>query len=57
MTQGEFNTLHNWLKANIYQHGSKYTAPELIEKVTGRGLDIAPYMHYLRNKYGELYSL
>ena len=57
MAQGEFNTLHNWLKANIYQHGSKYTAPELIEKVTGRGLDIAPYMNYLRNKYGELYSL
>jgi hypothetical protein len=25
--------------------------------VTGRGLDITPYMQYLRTKYGELYSL
>lgn len=57
MAQGQFASLHSWLKSNIYQHGSKYTAPELIERVTGRGLDIAPYMQYLRGKYGELYHL
>lgn len=57
VAQGEFASLHGWLKKNIYQHGSKYTAPELIERVTGRGLDIAPYMQYLRSKYGELYQL
>ena len=54
---GEFDTLHNWLKDNIYQHGSKYTTPELIERVTGGPLRIEPYIHYLRSKYGELYSL
>ena len=54
---GEFGTLHNWLKENIYQHGSKYTTPELIERVTGGPLHIEPYIHYLRSKYGELYSL
>ncbi|WP_298609315.1 carboxypeptidase M32 [uncultured Thiothrix sp.] len=57
IAQGEFSSLHGWLKENIYQYGSKYTAPELIERVTGRGLDIAPYMQYLRSKYGELYQL
>jgi carboxypeptidase Taq len=55
--QGKFDTLHTWLKDNIYRYGSKYTAPELIERVTGRGLDIAPYIQYLRAKYGELYKL
>jgi carboxypeptidase Taq len=55
--QGKFETLHTWLKDNIYRYGSKYTAPELIERVTGRGLDIAPYIQYLRAKYGELYKL
>lgn len=55
--QGEFGTLHNWLKEHIYQHGSKYTAPELIERVTGGPLSIAPYIRYLREKYGELYQL
>ncbi|GAB4130245.1 MAG: carboxypeptidase M32 [Roseiflexaceae bacterium] len=55
--QGQFGTLHNWLRSEIYQHGSKYTAPELIERVTGGPLRIEPYIAYLRRKYGELYSL
>jgi carboxypeptidase Taq len=57
IAQGEFGALHGWLKENLYQHGSKYTAPELIERVTGEGLNIAPYITYLRTKYGELYPL
>ncbi len=55
--KGEFNTLHNWLKSNIYQHGSKFTAPELIERATGKPMTIAPYINYLKTKYGELYTL
>ena len=54
--QGQFGTLHGWLKDNIYQHGSKYTASELIQRVTGQPLSIEPYIHYLRTKYGELYG-
>jgi carboxypeptidase Taq len=55
--QGEFGTLHNWLKENIYQHGSKFTANELIERITGEPLTIDPYIRYLRRKFGELYTL
>jgi carboxypeptidase Taq len=55
--QGKFDTLHNWLRDNIYQYGSKYTAPELIERVTGEPLLVKPYIEYLRSKYGELYDL
>ena len=54
---GEFGTLHNWLKEHLYQHGSKYTAPEIVERATGSPLLIEPYMAYLRTKYGELYDL
>jgi len=54
---GEFSTLHGWLRENIYQHGRKYTASELIERVTGGPLSIGPYIQYLRDKYGELYRL
>jgi carboxypeptidase Taq len=57
MRQGKFSTLHTWLKDNIYQHGRKFTAPELIERVTGSPIRIGPYIDYLKNKYGELYSL
>jgi len=55
--RGEFGTLHGWLREQIYRHGSKYTAPELIERVTGGPLRIEPYVRYLRDKYGELYEL
>ena len=54
---GKFETLHGWMKDHIYQYGSKYTAPELIEKVSGGPLTIEPYMAYLKTKYGEIYDL
>jgi carboxypeptidase Taq len=57
MEEGEFGTLHGWLKENIYQHGSKYTATDLVERATGGPMSIEPYIRYLRTKYGELYKL
>jgi carboxypeptidase Taq len=57
LKQGEFGTLHGWLREQIYAPGSSFTAPELIERVTGGPLTIAPYLAYLRGKYGELYRL
>jgi carboxypeptidase Taq len=55
--QGKFATLHTWLRENIYRHGSKYTANELLQRVTGGPLTLAPYLEYLRTKYGEIYGL
>jgi carboxypeptidase Taq len=57
MEGGEFGTLHGWLRENIYQHGSKFTASELVERVTGGPMRIEPYVGYLREKYGGLYAL
>ena len=57
MKDGKFNTLHGWLRDNIYRHGRKFTAPELVERVTGGPISIDPYIAYLRGKYGELHSL
>lgn len=55
--QGRFDTLHDWLRDNIYRHGSKFTAPEMVERVTGGPLTIDPYIAYLRGKFGALYEL
>jgi carboxypeptidase Taq len=57
IVRGRFGTLHNWLKENIYQHGSKYTAAEIIRGVTGAPLCIEPFIRYIRQKYGQLYEL
>lgn len=55
--QGQFETLHSWLRENIYQHGTKYTASELVERISGGPLSISPYIRYLNAKFGDLYDL
>ena len=57
MQQGQFDTLRGWLTENIYQHGSKFTPLEIVQRATGEPLSIEPYIGYLRSKYGELYRL
>jgi carboxypeptidase Taq len=55
--RGSFGGLHDWLKENIYRHGSKFTPAELTKRVTGSDLSIEPYMAYLEGKYRPLYGL
>ncbi len=57
ISKGQFATLHSWLRENIYQHGSKFTAPEIIKRATGQDLTIEPYVKYLETKYHDLYRL
>jgi carboxypeptidase Taq len=57
IAQGQFDTLRRWLTENIYCHGKKFTAPELVQRVAGGPLRIEPYMDYLHNKFGALYGL
>jgi carboxypeptidase Taq len=57
LSQGRFGGLLSWLQANIYQHGRKFTASELVERVTGGPISIAPYIQYLQTKYGKLYTI
>ncbi|MCG3148547.1 MAG: Thermostable carboxypeptidase 1 [Verrucomicrobiae bacterium] len=54
---GNFKALHDWLRENIYRHGRKFTADELLQRATGQPMTIEPYVRYLRKKYGELYRL
>ncbi len=54
---GEFGVLREYLRSNIYQHGAKFTAAELVERVTGGPLTLEPYMDYLWNKFAPLYGL
>ena len=54
--KGEFSTLLGWLRENVHRHGSRYYPDELIEKATGRPLDVAPYLRHLEDKFGELYD-
>jgi len=57
MVHGEFATLRGWLRANLYRYGRKFAPDQLVERATGGPMSIAPYVAYLRGKYGELYRL
>jgi carboxypeptidase Taq len=49
--RGGFGALAEWLHENLWRHGRKYMPRELIERITGGGLDPEPYLRYLRGKY------
>jgi carboxypeptidase Taq len=54
LERGDFGTLHEWLRENLYAHGRKFTPAETIERVTGGPIDPQPYLRYLRDKLGTL---
>ena len=56
IARGTYTTLSEWLVENIYRHGSKYTAAELMGRVVGP-LSIEPIIRYLRGKFEDLYDI
>jgi carboxypeptidase Taq len=54
--RGEFTRLREWLRTNIHQHGTRYRAPVLLEKVTGQKLSHRPLMDYMTAKFSEIYG-
>ncbi|NOX58243.1 MAG: carboxypeptidase M32 [Planctomycetes bacterium] len=55
--RGEIQPLREWLREHIHQHGMRFRAGELCERVTGKALSPAPFMRYLNGKYKPLYDL
>ena len=55
--RGDFAPLLAWLRTNVHQHGRKYDAQELVERVTGTRIDPEPYLEYLEQKYRPIYGL
>ena len=53
---GQFAELLGWLRTNIHQYGRKLEALEILERVTGEGLNAGPWLEYIREKYGEIYG-
>jgi carboxypeptidase Taq len=55
--RGEFSPLLNWLRANIHQHGERYSAGQLAQRVTGKELTAEPLLRHLRKKAAEVYGV
>ena len=55
--QGDFAALLGWLREKVHRHGGKFEVQELVQEVTGKKIDPAPYIRYLRKKYGQIYGV
>jgi carboxypeptidase Taq len=56
MRRGDFSALLQWLRSNLHRHGRKYQPTELVQRITGGGIDPAPYLEYLEQKYLQVYA-
>ena len=54
---GTFGPLRDWMADNIHRHGQRYTASQLVERITGRPLSHEPLLAHLRGKLAPLYGL
>jgi carboxypeptidase Taq len=57
LARGEYAPLREWLTQNIYRHGRAFSAGELLQRSTGSSITVAPYLAYLREKFGDLYGV
>ena len=54
---GEFAGLKGWLNEKVHARGSRLTAGELVQEVTGEPLQARYFTEYLEGKFGALYEL
>ena len=55
--RGDFSHLLGWLRKHVHRHGRKFTPNELLVRATGKPLTPAPWIAYVREKFGALYGL
>ena len=50
---GDLAPLREWLREHVHRHGRKLEPAEMVERATGRPIEIGPYVRYLSEKYGD----
>jgi carboxypeptidase Taq len=55
--RGEFTPLKEWLGQRIHREGRRYSADELVKRVTGRPLGSESLLRYLHDKLHPLFGL
>jgi len=51
LSEGNFSPLFNWLRENIWQHGSRFSTSELITRATGEDLNSRYFREHLTARY------
>jgi carboxypeptidase Taq len=56
LLKGDLTLIKKWLADNVYQCGNLLDPEDLMRKITGTAPTVKPFLGYLENKYGKLYS-
>jgi carboxypeptidase Taq len=56
LEKGKPQSVKDWLIKNVHSYGDLYDPSELIRKITGKELNVKPYLNYLNEKYSKLYE-
>ncbi|WP_312979333.1 carboxypeptidase M32 [Atlantibacter sp.] len=51
IASGDFNALFDWLRQNIWQHGSRFTTAQLVVNATGEDLNPHYFRQHLEKRY------
>jgi carboxypeptidase Taq len=51
IADGDFSALFDWLRQNIWQHGSRFSTSQLITQATGEDLNIRYFREHLTARY------
>jgi carboxypeptidase Taq len=51
IAKGDFAPLLAWLRANIHEHGSLFDTQTLLTRITGRPLELQPFLDHLEARY------
>ena len=55
--QGDFSGLLEWPREHIHQHGSQYSAAELVERATGEPLNSRAFLEHISTHAQKVYGV
>ena len=53
LARGDFTRLLGWLRANVHEKGSRFSAAEILTQATGRPLGVDAFRRHLETRYLE----
>jgi carboxypeptidase Taq len=54
---GQLSPLREWLRDHVHRHGAKFSTSELLERVVGEPIQVAPFVRYLKAKLSDVYQV
>jgi carboxypeptidase Taq len=57
LASAELAPLREWLRENVHRHGSKFTTPELLQRVLAGPIQVGPFVDYLKAKVADVHGV